>query len=218
MTDKKIIIGALSGWQFPHRRERVRKTFLPDVRRYGHEYLFLMGSGAEIRDPVVEHDILVLPVPNHYDALPMRTRAFCRWALENREFDWLLKCDDDSFLCVPRLHQFVQSASGDYLGLEYHPAPFWHSGGAGYLISRKAAQILADKMIDRSGPEDLLAGLYLNQHNIPTTYMQQTKNQVFGNGVRRFPTKENDLIVAHAAHVESWLTDELWRQCYEETR
>lgn len=218
MTDKKLVIGALSGWQYPARRERVRKTFLPDVRRYGHEYLFLMGGGAELKEPVVEHDMLILPVPNHYDSLPRRTREFCRWALENREFDWLLKIDDDSFVSIPRLHRFAQEAVGDYLGLEYHVAPFWHSGGAGYMLSRKSAEIIVEKMTDRTGAEDFLAGLYLNQNGISTTYMQQTKNQIFGNGIRRYPTKDNDLIVAHAAHTENWLSDELWMRCYEETR
>ena len=49
-------------------------------------------------------------------------------------------------------------------------------------------------------------------------YLRKTMDQVFGNGIIRVPTKDNDLIVAHAAHTESWLTDKLWMTCYEQAK
>ena len=60
--------------------------------------------------------------PDDYASLPQKTRGFCRWALANAEFEYLFKCDDDTYICLDRL---LAVPSGlDYCGWKLgSPAP-----------------------------------------------------------------------------------------------
>jgi hypothetical protein len=143
--------------------------------------------------------LLVLPCPNTYPALPQRTRLFCRWALDSGgEWDYLLKCDSDTWVHVGRLLAYCErlSADGgcDYVGAEWRPAAGYASGGGGYLLSRRAAAVVAEKLTHATGAEDLLAGQVLRQNGIP--FSIEPRFVPFGSMERR-PKRTNDLITTH---------------------
>lgn len=159
----KIIVGILSCQMEQERQRAVRATWArqyPDV-----SCLFLVGRPG--RPPEVVGDILYLDCPDWYEDLPKKTRAFVRYALQHLPFDYLFKCDDDTYVDLAKL-QAADLGGVDYAGFCYGPArwdrryhfgkcydkrrevettePFlgpWMCGGAGYWLSRKAAAIIA---------------------------------------------------------------------------
>lgn len=148
----RILIGALSGQNHQRRRDACRETWFADVRRYDNlDAVFLLGTGDSIKHPVRSDDLLLLPCPDHYDALPQRTRWFCQWALQQDGWDYLFKCDDDTFVAAERLANY--EPPGEYVGAEWKAGVRYGSGGAGYFLSRRAAEIVAEHLHDVPGPE-----------------------------------------------------------------
>jgi hypothetical protein len=208
MNHRRIIIGALSARQYPERRRRCRETWFDDAALFPElEPLFLIGAEGEVRQPTLIDDLLLLPCPNDYQSLPQRTRWFCQWAIEARDFDYLFKCDDDTFLCIERLLAF-DTWGRDYIGAEWRPGVDYASGGAGYLLSRRAAEIVAKKLDASTGAEDKLVGDVLRAAGIGLAI--DNRFVPYGNATLR-PTRGNDLITAHA------MSGDLARQSHRET-
>lgn len=199
----KILFGALSGLQMADRRERCRATWFKDATRLGHEAYFLIGTDTKEPSHVVG-DELRLPAPNLYDALPQRTRAWCEWAVGRGGWDWLFKCDDDTYVSVPRLTQMILAIppKTDYAGAEWHPGVNYGSGGAGYLLSRKAATLVAKHLTCPIGSEDLEVGRVMRDAGIPLHIDRRL--MPFGSIAMR-PLPTNDIITAHAFSAEQFL-------------
>jgi hypothetical protein len=147
------------------RQDAVRRTFLASPPPPGIAVLFVEGGGAAIRHA---GDTLVLPIPDNYETLPWKTRAFFRWAVANTECRHILKCDDDSYLHLDVASQ-LELDGVDYAGRLTAPVPgiveTWHFGkchdksrevpftgpfpssfaeGFGYFVSRAAASIVSE--------------------------------------------------------------------------
>lgn len=149
----RILIGALTGRNHGRRRDACRASWFADVRRYDNlDAVFLVGGGDAIKQPTRIDDLLMLPCPDEYDTLPQRTNWFCRWALARDDWDYLFKCDDDTFVAVDRLANF--QPAGEYVGAEWQDGVRYGSGGAGYLISRRCVELVAEHMHDQPGPEE----------------------------------------------------------------
>ena len=103
---------------------------------------------------------MVCPCPDDYPSLPQRTRWFCRWALAQNDWDYLFKCDDDTYVSITRLSLY-DLAGRDYVGAEWKPGVGYGSGGAGYFLSRKAATAVAERLEQPCGAEDALVGQVL---------------------------------------------------------
>ena len=159
---------------------------------------------------------LACPCPDDYQSLPQRTLWFCRWALGEESgqcmvnsgrriprppstvhcppWDYLFKCDDDTYVSIPRLLA-LDLADRDYVGAEWKAGVGYGSGGAGYFLSRKAAAIVAEKLTQASGAEDLLVGRVLRSASVP--FAIEPRLVPFGSRDRR-PRRDNALITCHA--------------------
>ena len=205
----RVLIGAFSGQNMKDRREACRETWMRDAKAAGVLAVFLMGSE---RGPTLESDKLHLPCPDAYRSLTMRTRAFCQWALTRNDWDYLYKCDDDTYVHIDRLLNY-STQSRDYIGAEWSPGVNYASGGAGYLLSRAAAARIAERMRWAGGAEDKLVGRVLRRAKIPLH--AEPRFVPFGRGndsAPEFaaameaagydwpfvPTPDNDLISTHA--------------------
>jgi hypothetical protein len=116
----------------------VRETWARDTAAFRNHVDFRFFYG----DPfvgVAEMDEVVLPCPDDYEHLPHKTIEICRWALE-QGYDFLLKCDDDSYVWVDRLVRELMGSKFDYAGYLNHNVC---SGGCGYWLSRKAMALVA---------------------------------------------------------------------------
>jgi hypothetical protein len=154
--------------------------------------VFLIGI-PELKAPELAGRYLLLPGPSDYRSLPQRIRAFCQWAIARDDWDYLFKCDDDTYVSMSRLLRYPLTA--DYIGAEWRPGARYASGGAGYFLSRKAAEVVAEHLTQKEGPEDEYVRDALASQGI-----RFTKDQRFvalGNEERR-PRADNDLITLHA--------------------
>ena len=217
----QILIGALSAWKYPERRERCLTTWMADAAEAGVQALFLLGCPTATAPELIGPHALVLPCPDDYPSLPQRTGWFCRWALGERTkaeggrrneefhpssfrlppsaFDWdyLFKCDDDTYVSIPRLLAY-DTAGRDYIGAEWKPGVNYASGGAGYFLSRRAASIVAEGLAhlpDPRGAEDLLVGQILRAAGIP--FAIEPRLVPFASMEHR-PRRDNELITLHA--------------------
>ena len=150
-----ILVGICSCNNAHHRRVACRETWLshpqPDI-----EFRFFLGR----REPLPnEPDVVNLWVDDGYYHLPAKGLAFYKWALENYDFEWLFKCDDDTYLDLQRLEQVCDDEYdliGDF-SVEKRGTP---SGGAGYFLKRSMVEkIVAHyREIPICGAEDVIFG------------------------------------------------------------
>lgn len=190
---KQILIGVLSCRAYEERRQKCLATWVPEIQACEIDLMFLVGGGAGA--PRREGNVLHLPCPDDYPSLPQKVQQFYRWALENCEFDYVFKCDDDTYVRADRLLAF-KTDDRDYIGSEWTPGVGYASGGAGYWLSRRATTIVAEALTAHpKGAEDVLVGRYLCQAGVP--FHNDLRFVAFGNDTRR-PTPENDIITTHA--------------------
>ncbi len=232
----RILIGALSAWKYADRRERCLKTWIADAESSGVQVYFLLTRPELSRPEVIGPHQLAVPGREGYNHLTQATRAFCQWAVGSEagekarngereppesslspfhpfspsppQWDYLFKCDDDTFVSIPRLLSY-DFQGRDYLGAEWRPGVGYGSGGAGYFLSRRAAEIVAERLTATSGSEDLEVGRVLRQAGVK--FSIEPRFVPWGTLNHR-PKKGNDLITVHAcaaafspAHAETGL-------------
>lgn len=193
----RILIGALSGWQHVDRRDRCVNTWFRDAHNCGLDSVLLLGLPG-IPRPERRGDLLLLPSPDSYESLPQRTRWFCEWALGRDDWEYLFKCDDDTYVAAARLAALATEGR-DYIGAEWKPGVAYGSGGGGYLLSRRAAKIVAEHMRQETGAEDQLVGKVLREHGIPLHI--DNRFVPFGNREKR-PRSDNDTITVHGVEAD----------------
>ena len=184
-----ILVGICSCNNAHQRRIACRETWLSHPQP-GIECRFFLGR----REPLSnEPDVVNLWVDDGYYHLPAKGLAFYKWALENYDFDWLFKCDDDTYLALDRLASLCDSRY-DLIGdpcVDSRKAP---SGGAGYFMSRRLVELFvqnADK-ISAIGAEDLLFGEWAVRLGVP---MLASPRLNLNHSPA--PSRENDLVSCH---------------------
>lgn len=193
----KLIIGALSAVKYYERRENCRSTWMAGLRKHANiDAVFLLGADTTV--PLRQGDELRLPCPDPYDTLPQRTRWFCRWALDNTDCEYLFKCDDDTYIAIDRFLA-VDLGGRDYVGFDLGG---FASGGAGYFLSRRAAQIIADELTEEMGAEDVLVGQKLAAHGIT---ISGDARLLPWRGSGEFPTSGNENVTIHGIGIPSAL-------------
>lgn len=183
-----VLVGICSAVGNRERRDAVRETWLSSPPA-SVVCLFFVGGGEALPD---EPDTVALGVPDTYNELPWKVLAFFRHAVESFEFDWLFKCDDDTYLDLGRLPELVP-AGHDLVGNEFLTERGSPSGGAGYLLSRALVEKLAGlDTIPRTGAEDVLIGeaaVRLGARALATERLCWNNS--------RFPERDNDVVTSH---------------------
>ncbi len=134
------------------KRQTCRDTWLDD-KPAGVDYAFFVGGDA----PEGEADVWGLDAPDTYKGLPDKVRAAFARAMTVPGWQWLYKCDDDTFCHLPRLMAVLDhleanptgkpvlfSGTGDVQGIAF---------GVGYLLPRALVEaIAADNSYNKEGP------------------------------------------------------------------
>jgi hypothetical protein len=170
------------------RRQAARDTWLRSSVE-GVECVFFVGSSVTDGH---ESDVVALDVDDGYAALPSKVVAFFRWALEHSDFEWLFKCDDDTYVCLERLQSLVPD-SFDLVGDESVEARGAPSGGAGYLLSRRFVERLcADAQLPMTGAEDLIVGEAAARYG-----SMSLASPLLSLGNDKFPSRGNQMVSSH---------------------
>lgn len=156
-TTPHILVGICSARGYEARRKAQRESFLAQNVE-GVTVFFFIGRGSSREEDYDFPDLVELDVPDDYKHLPEKVGAFFRYVCEKESFDWLFKCDDDTYLALDRLANLIREDAdmiGD-LSLSYRGAP---SGGAGYFLRREwVERIIQTSGIPKTGYEDLIYG------------------------------------------------------------
>tara|TARA_A200000159_G_scaffold121008_1_gene115201 strand:+ start:154 stop:792 length:639 start_codon:yes stop_codon:yes gene_type:complete len=144
--------------------EKYRHKMLSQDTSMLGDYMYFMGD-PELSSPLVKDNIVYLPCPDNYESLPVKTLMAVKWAVENKEFDLILKTDDD-VIFFNHFNKIVCDASEhDYSGRVIRAGSNdWHFGkcdnpelnntpvdipeedyceGPAYFLSKKSASYLA---------------------------------------------------------------------------
>eukprot|EP01116_Phalansterium_solitarium_P017763 TRINITY_DN4455_c0_g1_i1.p1 TRINITY_DN4455_c0_g1~~TRINITY_DN4455_c0_g1_i1.p1 ORF type:complete len:346 (-),score=54.09 TRINITY_DN4455_c0_g1_i1:137-1174(-) len=221
----KLFIAITSAYQNTKLRQAVRKTWLNYWTLWGgqitHRFFFGETDNATLRGMLdVEsrtyNDVVVLPFFDSYRNLSRKTMWLSRWAVDNYNFTYLLKIDDDTFL---RLDRYV-------VKLQAKPTQRFYYGNADpyYLPERGGKQGVTEEEYPTSwgrGPpwqhgfiytmshdcvnwiaaalpepkiylEDINTALILAEHNLSTPSMV---------GIRSSGCTE-DMVATHYASIE----------------
>ncbi|SDR39609.1 hypothetical protein SAMN05444161_3475 [Rhizobiales bacterium GAS191] len=170
------------------RMEAVRATWASHIVA-DVDVLYFVGSG----DALVPEWLTELDAPDDYASLPIKIHRIHQW-LSGRAFDWVFKCDDDTYVVVDRLlAELPRLRPKDFLGSASF-FPHFASGGAGYLMHREASNCLAREPVPCPAPEDV----YFTQRLRSLGYtFRSTPRLRCDSRYGDEPTRDNDIISCH---------------------
>lgn len=179
----RIIIAISSFNSSLDRQRAARETWLRCLPENVTAF-FLVGKTDHVQD-----DTVPVPIEDGYDKTAFRLQAFFRHALNAWSFDYLFKCDDDTYVRANRLFQltgyeFVGSTDLAHLG--------YAQGGAGYLLSRRAVSVVADAAPPYRPSEDIWVSLVVQQAGLefkPSPQLLMAHHD--------WPRPDNDIVTAH---------------------
>jgi chondroitin synthase len=165
------------------------KMLQQDTSRLG-DHMYFIGDPS-LSDPIVKGRVVYLPCKDNYESLTDKSLMAIKWAVENREFDLLLKTDDDVVFLGGFDQMVLEAAKHDYCGFLARGgySSSWHFGkcedkelgsrrvyvpsvvycrGGGYFLSRRSVLLLAKQELrpDRCIFEDAEVGELLRRGQI----------------------------------------------------
>lgn len=182
----RILIGVLSAHAYTERRQACWETWAGQAKQHGLDLVFALGDPT-LPAPERSGERLLLPCRDDYTSLSNKTRWLCRWMTEETSAEWLFKCDDDTYVHLPRFMAFMPEAP--YAG---HEMGGYCSGGAGYWLRRDAAAIVAARLEKTTWCEDWEVGKVLGEAGVP-----RQGSERFHPWDNRWPEPRNDLITSH---------------------
>ncbi len=121
-----VFVGICSSTKNKSRRDEIRQTWLK-VPAPSVKYSFFVGIAEADESTVGEGDVALLDVPDAYEYLPLKIQRFFRTML-CQDFDYLFKCDDDTYVRPDRLHELLDCES-DFICSEDWNKYGWAQGG-----------------------------------------------------------------------------------------
>jgi len=165
------------------------KMLQQDTSRLG-DYMYFIGDPS-LTSPIAKGRVVYLPCRDNYESLTDKSLLAIKWAVENREFDLLLKTDDDVVFLAGFEEMVSEASKYDYSGVLARGgySSKWHFGkcedeelnktmvqvpkviycrGGGYFLSRRSASLLAKQELrpDRCIFEDAEVGELLRRSQI----------------------------------------------------
>lgn len=189
----------------PHRR----RIFLFHTPRFDDR--LAVCKDTWIADAVRDHLPVDIVLASDYGIadtntnLPLLMQAYLRAVLLQDDWDYLFKCDNDTYICIPRWLKYDPKGR-DYIGRNCARPPYAHGGG-GYWISRKFATLLAEKLRLRPYYKDRQVGEIARDSGIAFT----NDLRFVGDGYREaLPSLTNNKITTHRVPMQRFC--ELWRE------
>lgn len=173
------------------KRQACRETWLAN-RPAGVQYAFFVG-GSGIPD---EPDVWTLDAPDTYHGLPEKVKAAFTRAMKDERWNWLFKCDDDTYVHLPRLIAMVDTLQPTPCVISWpgNSKDTAH-GGAGYLLPRAMVQAIVDDPLynaDGVDHEDKQV-----TYSVRRAGGARIGDSRFHASMDQVPTPQNDQITCH---------------------
>jgi hypothetical protein len=151
--------------------------------------VFFVGGD---REQWLDSHTVMVEAPDDYAHLPQKIRKFFEFCLRNFDFEWIFKCDDDTYVAMDRLHSLI-SADHDIIGSPYLDERGSPSGGAGYFLTREMVRrLVADATLASVGDEDVIHGEAVIRYGARALGTHRLRMDASD-----FPRSDNDLVTAH---------------------
>lgn len=132
----KVLIGILSCNRDQSFEQQARDTWLKDTCNYPYvDFKFFIGRECK----KCFEDEVPVEAPDHYRGMKRKVQKMLEWCYD-RDYDFLFKCDVDTYCHIPRLMKSGFEVF-DYVG--YGTVPY---GGSGYWLSRRAITFLVNEI------------------------------------------------------------------------
>jgi hypothetical protein len=187
-----LLIGVVSCTKYSTRREGCRTGWMQTTATHPEVTVRFVVGSEDVDSPTLGGDTLYVPCKDDYEHLPQKTYWLAFWAAANT-YDFLFKCDDDTFVCVDRLLTLLRDeAFSEYRG--YEVCPGVASGGGGYLLAPRSIALIADaeSMRIATGAEDVLVSQCLGENRIKVLHDKR-----FWPWANRVPNVWNGQVTAH---------------------
>ncbi|MBP7951554.1 MAG: hypothetical protein KA004_18075 [Verrucomicrobiales bacterium] len=192
-----IVVGVCSCANHRQRREAVRKTWAAQAPP-GVKVLFFTEAcdpDERIWSGGKEGDVVLVETEGDYPALPAKVEGFFRSIVNSCRFDYLFKCDDETYLRLDRLACIT--AVGDFVGSETASGTGSVSGGAGYSLARPLVELIASTGLPPLGTEDVLVTELLRRAGILPAWDERLRMDHAD-----WPSADNSIISAHGVSPE----------------
>ena len=171
------------------RRKTIRETMKKDFDLLGIPFYFVVGDLG--RKPSIEKDVITLDCPDTYEFLSTKIAALACFFMNNLNFQYMFKMDDDTCVNAVSLSQLPYYkynyygggfAGGRNLSVDWHRGKCynrqldelsiisesgrsWYGGGFGYFLSRESVAEIAKNSDEMRGRlyEDVAVGRILER-------------------------------------------------------
>jgi len=149
-------------------------TWVEDVLYLNHDVLFFEGGNSS-QFYVDSNRTLYLTEDDGYEenGVPSRLykkiQAAFKWALDNKDFDYVYVCDDDVY---------INSEEFFKIEMNYDFMSSGAFGGGGYFLSKKAMQEIIDTDTEFSVCDLAMYGILRADKNL-TSYSENCKHAIF---------------------------------------
>lgn len=179
---------------YSDRREGQKHTWLKDLNRDNSIARYIAADRSLVSSDRYMWNLHSLGVTDDYMGLPKKVLIGMQRALRY-SWDWLFKCDDDTYVVHKRLMDRLYNSDRAFgCLLSNEEGKSWASGGAGYALPRKYVEFIVRHMteIPETGPEDWLIGRFLSEHG----YRIDHESRLMPWNTDS-PSPTNDLITTH---------------------
>jgi len=135
--------------KYRERRQLILDTWLPLVDRDKYDPFFYSGNRIDAESGDVPY--VTLDCSDDYNRLAEKTRYMIAQALRSKEWDHLIKVDEDVYLPKRWLDRFEVPEGLHYGGMHEHGGPPRHFISS-YVLSREFSEKLIIGLQTRSGP------------------------------------------------------------------
>jgi hypothetical protein len=196
----QLFIGILSATNHFAERMAIRKTWMqfPSIK-FGNavaRFFVALSHRKEINAALKKEagyfgDIVMLPFIDRYELVVLKTVAICQYGVQNITADYIMKCDDDTFVRLDVVLQQITSYDKSlplYLGnlnlmhrplrrgkwavtYEEWPEPVYppYANGPGYVITTDIAKDIVSQHANHSlrlfKMEDVSMGVWVEDYN-----------------------------------------------------
>lgn len=158
------LIAIVTCQAFRAKADVLRRTWVPLAKDFFDVKFFLgMGSGQPASDEVY------LDAADDYRSLPLKVQKAFSWAVA-QGYDRIVKLDDDVYVLPEKLDKAIRSTCNEYFGRLrapsrendaprlYGPKESYFCSGFSYVVSARAARVVAETPWNTDFAEDRFAG------------------------------------------------------------